>query len=182
MPVLIEGVSLVLKKGAIYERYEGGYGTFLYELQGHISLTSCNQLVCIQFENHDQAREYLKQLTERGMRVGLMNIPDPLDTDVVLVDQVFGPSIKVWWLDFITLNQRTEIANGRNQLPKKDKALPEKIVVAASNEEMDDREELRLKSWNRDEIGFPEKWNYKESKSLELEFLRMAENRSFRDH
>lgn len=182
MPVLIEGVSVVLKKGAIYERYEGGYGTFLYELEGHISMTSSNQLICIQFANHDQARGYLRRLTERGMRVGLMNIPDPLDTDVVLVDQVFGPSIRLWWLDFITLNQRTEITNGHNRPLKKDKALPEKIVVAATNDEMDDREELRLKSWNRDEIAFPENWKYKESKSLELEFLRMAENRSYRDH
>lgn len=182
MPVLIEGVSVVLKKGAIYERYEGGYGTFLYELQGHISLTSCNQLVCIQFENHDQARACLKQLTDRGMKIGLLNIPDPSDTDAVLVDQVFGPSIRVWWLDFITLNQRTEITNRKTKQQKKDKGLPEKIVVAATNDEMDDREELRLKSWDREEIAFPEKWNYKKSKSLELEFLRMAENRSFRDH
>jgi hypothetical protein len=182
MPVLIEGVSVVLRKGAIYERYQGGYGHFLYELNGHNSLTTCNQLMCIQFDNHEQARGYLKFLTEKGMRIGLMNIPDPLDTDAVLVDQVFGPSIRVWWLDFITLNQRTDITRSNNKTPKKDKALPEKIVVAATNEEMDDREELRLKSWNRDEIAFPEKWDYKESKSFDLEFLRMAENRSFRDH
>ena len=180
MPVLIEGVSVLLKKGAVIERYTGGYGQFLFDLNGHKSLTSSNQLLCVQYENHEQARAYLQLIAQKGLKVALINIENPSDTDAVLVDQVFGPSIRVWWLDFITLDQSTDLA--KSKIRKKPNSIKEKIVVAATNDEMDEREELRLQCWQRSEIAFPEGWKYKESKSLELEFLRMAENRSFRDH
>ena len=117
MPVLIEGVSVLLKKGAVIERYTGGYGQFLFDLNGHKSLTSSNQLLCVQYENHEQARAYLQLIAQKGLKVGLINIENPSDTDAVLVDQVFGPSIRVWWLDFITLDQSSDLA--KTKLRKK---------------------------------------------------------------
>ena len=49
-------------------------------------------------------------------------------------------------------------------------------------EETDEKEELRIKNWDQGEIAYPLDWKYESSKSLDLEFLRMAENRSYLNH
>ena len=48
--------------------------------------------------------------------------------------------------------------------------------------EVDEKEEVRLQGWGRDEIAFPKDWDFKSSKSMDLEFMRMAENRSKLTH
>jgi hypothetical protein len=58
----------------------------------------------------------------------------------------------------------------------------EHILIAATYEETDEKEELRIKNWDQGEIAYPLDWKYESSKSLDLEFLRMAENRSYLNH
>jgi hypothetical protein len=58
----------------------------------------------------------------------------------------------------------------------------EHILIAATYEETDEKEELRIKNWDQGEIAYPLDWKYENSKSLDLEFLRMAENRSYLNH
>ena len=179
MPVLIEGVSVLLRKGSIHERYQGGYGQFLFDLNGYVSFTASNQLLCVAYKNHDEARALLQMLASKGLKIALINEEDPSKTDAVLVDQVFGPSIRVWWLDFIPL-VRPRTSNAKRA---KKKHLPEEsILIAATYEEVDEKEELRIKNWDQGEIAYPTDWKYENSKSLDLEFLRMAENRSYLNH
>ena len=180
MPVLIEGVSVLLRKGPIHERYQGGYAQFLFDLNDYVSFTACNQLLCVQYKNHDEARAFLKALASNGMRIALINEEDPRKTDAVLVDQVFGTSVPVYWLDLIPL-VRPRAINGKKRVDKKD-SQEESILIAATYDEIDEREELRIKNWDKSEITYPQDWSYEKSKSLDLEFIRMAENRSFRDH
>ena len=180
MPVLIEGVSVLLRKGPIHERYQGGYAQFLFDLNGYVSFTACNQLLCVQYKNHEQARALLQMLASKGMRVALINEEDPKKTDAVLVDQVFGASVPVHWIDLIPL-VRPRVIKGKKR-GVKNQVSEESILIAATYDEIDEKEEQRIRNWDKGEIAYPLDWAYENSKSLDLEFLRMAENRSFRDH
>ena len=183
MPVLIEGISVILKKGAIHERYEGGYGRFIFDIQDQGSLCVSNQLVRVGFETHELARQYLQLLVTRGLKIMLLNEENPNNTDAMLVDQVFGPSFRVYWLDFIHLDTNPDVK--KNKKIKKGQLKGntfESITIAATDWEVEKKEEIRVVGWNKDEIGFPVNWEYKKSKSMALEFMRMSENRSSLTH
>ena len=179
MPVLIEGVSVLMRKGSVHQRYRGGYGQFLFDLHGHESLTTSNQLLCVSYKNHEEARGLLRMMAVNGMRIALINEEDPMKTDAVLVDQVFGPSIRVWWLDLIPLSRPRKAVKPKSKNPRTDE---EWILIAATQDEVDEKEELRIRNWDQGEIAYPQDWKYENSKSLDLEFLRMAERRSYLDH
>ena len=111
----------------------------------------------------------------------LLNEDNPNNTDAMLVDQVFGPSFRVYWLDFIHLNPNPH-SKARAQSKKPLVSDQEHIVIAATDEEVDKKDEARIHGWGRDEIAFPKDWEFKKSKSMDLEFMRMAENRSKLTH
>ena len=181
MPVLIEGVSVLLKKGSIIERYQGGYGQFLFDLHDRSKYSESNELISISFNNHEEARVYLKFLVERGLKIMLFNEDNPNNTDAMLVDQVFGPSFRVYWLDFIHLSPNPQ-SKARRKAKKPKVSDDEHIVIAATDREVDDKDEIRQIGWGKDEIAFPKDWEFKKSKSMDLEFMRMAENRSKLTH
>ncbi len=181
MPVLIEGVSVPLKKGSIMERYQGGYGQFLFDLHDQSKFSESNELINIGFNNHEEARGYLKFLVERGLKIMLLNEDNPNNTDAMLVDQVFGPSFRVYWLDFIHLSPNPQ-SKARKRTKKPKVGDDEHIVIAATDREVDDKDEIRQIGWVKDEIAFPKDWEFKKSKSMDLEFMRMAENRSKLTH
>lgn len=183
MPVLIEGVSVLIKKGSIYERYQGGYGRFVYDLQDQASLCESDHLVRIGFDTHELARQYLQLLVARGLKIMLLNEENPNNTDAMLVDQVFGPSFRVYWLDFIHLDANPDTTqNNKTNRKKTQDRISESITIAATDEEVVIKEEVRVIGWSKDEIAFPSEWEYRKSKSMELEFMRMAENRSSLTH
>jgi len=180
MPVLIEGVCILLKKGFIIERYQGGYSQFIFDLEDQSKIADCDELLCLNFNNHEEARHYLKFLSLRGMKIILPNEENPFNTDAVLVDQVFGPSIRLSWLDFIFINLNSlSDKNKKDMQVKKIKAVDVcSIVIAASDQELEKKEETKVQGWARSEVSFPKDWEFKKSKSMDLEFMRMAENRS----
>ena len=187
MPVLIEGVCVLLKKGSIIERYQGGYGQFIFDLQDQSKLIESNDLLSISFHHHQEARSYLQFISEKGLKIMSINEDDPHNADALLVDQVFGPSFRVYWLDFIHLgaNPHSKARQSRKKQGSKTKNKmgdDEHIVIAATDREMDEKEEVRQMAWGKDEIAFPKDWEFKTSKSMDLEFMRMAENRSKLTH
>jgi hypothetical protein len=185
MPVLIEGVCVLLKKGSVIERYQGGYGQFIFDLHDRSKLIESNELLSLSFSNHEEARNYLKFIAQKGLKIMMINEDDPQSTDALLVDQIFGPSFRVYWLDFIHLSpnphsktrQNNKGSNAKNKV-----GSDERIVIAATDAEVDEKEEVRNLNWGRDEIAFPKDWEFKSSKSMDLEFMRMAENRSKLTH
>ena len=182
MPVLIEGVCVLLKKGSVMERYQGGYGQFVFDLHDRSNLIESNDLLSISFNNHQEARSYLQFIAERGLKIMMINEDNPPNADALLVDQFFGPSFRVYWLDFIHLgaNPNSKARKSRKKQAGKTKNTvgdDEHIVIAATDREMDEKEEVRLMAWGKDEIAFPKDWEFKSSKSMDLEFMRMAENR-----
>ena len=149
-----------------------------------MSFTASNQLLCVAYKTHDEARALLKMLAGNGMRVALINEEDPSRTDAVLVDQVFGPSVRVWWIDLIPVSRSRKIkAEVKAESKEESKeSSQEHILIAATYEETDEKEELRIRNWDQGEIAYPLDWKYENSKSLDLEFLRMAENHSYLNH
>ena len=187
MPVLIEGVCVLLKKGSVIERYQGGYGQFIFDLHDQNKLIESNDLLSISFNSHDEARNYLQFIAQKGLKIMMINENNPQNADALLVDQVFGPSFRVYWLDFIHLGANHHSKTRQNSKKQGSKAKnkvgeSERIVIAATDQELDEKEEIRLLSWGKDEIAFPKDWEFKSSKSMDLEFLRMAENRSKLTH
>ena len=187
MPVLIEGVCVLLKKGSVLERYQGGYGQFLFDLHDQSKLIESNELLSISFNSHEEARNYLQFIAQKGLKIMMINEDNPHNADALLVDQVFGPSFRVYWLDFIHLgaNPHSKARQNRKKQETKTKnkvGNDEHIVIAATDKEMDEKEEVRLIAWGKDEIAFPKDWEFKSSKSMDLEFMRMAENRSKLTH
>ena len=185
MPVLIEGVCILLKKGSIMGRYQGGYGQFIFDLHDRSKLIESNDLLSISFDSHAEARGYLHFIAGKGLKIMLINEDNSHNADALLVDQVFGPSFRVYWLDFIhlspNLHSKTRQNNKRNKTKNK-VGDRENIVIAATDQEVDEKEEVRLHGWGRDDISFPKNWQFKNSKSMDLEFMRMAENRSKLTH
>ena len=181
MPVLIEGVCVLLKKGSVIERYQGGYGQFIFDLHDQSKLSESNDLISIGFNSHDEARNYLQFLAERGLKIMLVNEDNPNNTDAMLVDQVFGPSFRVYWLDFIHLSPNT---SNKNKVRSKKQKLSdqEHIVIAATDDEVESKDEAKVNGWSKEEIAFPKDWEFNKSKSMNLEFMRMAENRSKLTH
>jgi len=181
MPVLIEGVCVLLKKGSVIERYQGGYGQFIFDLHDQSKLSESNDLISIGFNSHDEARNYLQFLAQRGLKIMLVNEDNPNNTDAMLVDQVFGPSFRVYWLDFIHLSPN---ASNKNKSKSKKQKLSDRehIVIAATDDEVEIKDEARVHGWSKEEIAFPKDWEFKKSKSMNLEFMRMAENRSKLTH
>ena len=82
-----------------------GGAQFLFDLNDYVSFTASNQLLCVSYKTHDEARALLKRLAGNGMRVALINEEDSSRTDAVLVDQVFGTSVRVWWIDLIPVSR-----------------------------------------------------------------------------
>ena len=185
MPVLIEGVCVLLKKGSVIERYQGGYGQFIFDLHDQSKLIESNELLSISFNSHEEARSYLQLIAQKGLKIMMINEDNPHNADALLVDQVFGPSFRVYWLDFIHLSPN---AHSKTRIRKRARASKNKlddresIVIAATDREVDEKEEVRLNGWGRDEITFPKGWDFKSSKSMNLEFMRIAENRSKLTH
>jgi len=185
MPVLIEGVCVLLKKGSVIERYQGGYGQFLFDLHDQSKLIESNELLSISFNSHEEARSYLQFIAQKGLKIMMVNEDNPQKVDAVLVDQVFGPSCRVYWLDFIHLgaNHYSKARQNNKRSKTKNKVGDdEHIVIAATDQELDEKEEIRLLRWGREEIAFPKDWEFKSSKSMDLEFMRMAEHRSKLTH
>ena len=187
MPVLIEGVCVLLKKGSVIERYLGGYGQFIFDLHDQSKLIESNDLLSISFNSHDEARNYLQFIAQKGLKIMMINEDNPQNADALLVDQVFGPSFRVYWLDFIHLganpHSKARQSSKKQGSKTKNKAGDdEHIVIAATDREMDEKEEVRLMAWGKDEIAFPKNWEFKSSKSMDLEFMRMAENCSKLTH
>ncbi|MEI7503526.1 MAG: hypothetical protein WCJ61_09600, partial [Paludibacter sp.] len=69
MPVLIEGVCVLLKKGSVIERYQGGYSQFLFDLHDQSKLIESNQLLSMSFNNHEEARNYLQFIAQKGLKI-----------------------------------------------------------------------------------------------------------------
>jgi hypothetical protein len=95
MPVLIEGISVVLQVGAIANRFPGGVAGF-GRAAPNDTLCADNELARVGFMAPGDVQEYVRSLEARG----LVYKRDGKPIDLVVVDQQSGPTVACDWIEF----------------------------------------------------------------------------------
>jgi len=99
MPVLIEGISVVIKAEAIEKCYPGGWRA--------LAASSPNQTLCADgelsrfgFMNPPDVEAFISALAQHGILYQI----DGFARDVVVVDQMRGPLVSCAWIEFGNIN------------------------------------------------------------------------------
>ena len=95
MAVLVEAISVVVRRDAIAERYPGGWRAFL-EIVPNATICADDDLVRVGFMSPTDVESFIKRL-EHG---GLTFIQDKKAIDIAVVDQMRGPTTPAQWLEF----------------------------------------------------------------------------------
>lgn len=135
MAVLVEALSLIARIDAVRENYVGGLEAFVADNPGD-SLCMDGSLIRVGFLSLAEADVRIHELEARGLQY----LQDGLPRDMLLVDQVRGPSAPCDWLEVGIV----ELAPGRR-------------VMAA-----------RLAGSDNDTLVTPKDWRYERSHSAAL--------------
>lgn len=99
MPVLVEAISVIVRRDAIDRSYQNGWRGFL---SGVPNRTLCMdaQIVRIGFMNPIDVRGFLAALAEHGL-----TILNPIGSfaDLVVIDQRTGPTAPCDWIEFFRI-------------------------------------------------------------------------------
>ncbi|HOD71941.1 MAG TPA: hypothetical protein PKO27_13000 [Deltaproteobacteria bacterium] len=95
MAVLIEAISVVVRRSSIETRFSGGWGEFLNRVPNN-TLRTDEDLARLGFMSPPDVEAFIRRL-ELG---GLTFLHDGKALDIAVVDQMQGPTIKVEWLEF----------------------------------------------------------------------------------
>ena len=103
MPVLVEGISVIVRRGAIDSRFRGGWRNFESDVPNR-TLCTDEELARVGFMSSVDVEAYVGRL-EMG---GLTFVEDGRSVDVAVVDQLHGPTVPTDWLEFaeFTLDQK----------------------------------------------------------------------------
>ncbi|HEX6576662.1 MAG TPA: hypothetical protein VF042_16960 [Gemmatimonadaceae bacterium] len=99
MSVLVEAVSIVVKRAALDCKYPGGTAEFLCMLASrrsaeHRFVCSDTNLICLSYFTPDAADRGAETL----LKAGLIDIDDNEFIDFAMVDQHYGPTLQCTWL------------------------------------------------------------------------------------
>ena len=95
MAVLVEGISVIIKKEAIIARYPGGWDE-LKDNPPNKTLCADNELVRIGFMTPDDAHAYVESLAQYG----ILHREDGKAVDIVVADQKRGFTSQCDWAEF----------------------------------------------------------------------------------
>jgi hypothetical protein len=95
MPVLIEGISVVVQVSAIARRFPGGVEGFRRAAPND-TLCADNELARVGFMAPGDVQEYVHSLEARGLLYKRHDKP----VDLVVVDQQSGPTVACDWIEF----------------------------------------------------------------------------------
>ena len=98
MAVLIEAISVVVRREVIDSRFPGGWDEFVCEVPNN-TLCTDGQLARVGFMSPEDVREFVMML---GMG-GLTYLEDGKAIDIAVVDHQRGPMADVDWLEFAYL-------------------------------------------------------------------------------
>jgi hypothetical protein len=94
MAVLVEAISVVIRRETIEARYPGGWAQFVADAPNHTLCADAN-LARVGFMHTSDVQQFVVGLEQFGMvyREGVAR-------DLIVVDQQFGPLASCPWLDF----------------------------------------------------------------------------------
>jgi hypothetical protein len=96
MPILIEGISVVILCHSIVEKMSGGVDYFYKNLPNK-TLRSDGDLACLHFMTPHDTKAYVDFLNNSGLTYRDKN---GAPIDIIVVDQNRGPMVSCDWLDF----------------------------------------------------------------------------------
>lgn len=98
MAVLVEAISVIVRRSAITQRFKGGWAAFLNAIP---NATGCHDddLARVGFMSPDGVQAFVSEL-EAG---GLIFRRDGQAVDIAVVDQVRGPTVPAPWLEIGTI-------------------------------------------------------------------------------
>lgn len=114
MAVLCEGISVIVRRDSIDERFTGGWAAF-EELVPNATLCSDGELARVGFMNPDSVEDFVSELEVRGLTFDADEFRDAAEAfgvpeneladelnreDIAVVDQVRGPTRPCAWLEF----------------------------------------------------------------------------------
>ena len=98
MAVLVEAISVIVRRDAIDARFSGGWSEFLNAIPNG-SFCADEELARIGFMTPQDVEAFVRRL-ERG---GLTFVRKGKAIDMAVVDQVRGPTVPAEWLEFAHL-------------------------------------------------------------------------------
>jgi uncharacterized protein YdhG (YjbR/CyaY superfamily) len=98
MAVLVEAISVIVRRDAINARFSGGWGEFLSTIPNH-TFCADEDLARVGFMTPLDVEGFVRRL-ERG---GLTFVRRGKAIDMAVVDQVRGPTVPAKWLEFAHL-------------------------------------------------------------------------------
>ncbi|MEZ5126808.1 MAG: hypothetical protein R2826_11310 [Thermoleophilia bacterium] len=97
MAVLVEGISVVVRRDAIDERHDGGLPAFT-EAVPSVLFAADDYIAVVGFQAPEEAEAYCVTLAEAGINFGDED-DDDVPTDVAVVDQFEGILTDTDWLE-----------------------------------------------------------------------------------
>ena len=98
MAVLVEGISVIIRRKKIDEMFSGGWDAFIEDVPNQ-TLCADDELARVGFMSPPDAEAFIWQL-EKG---GLTFAREERAVDMAVVDQMRGPAISAEWLEFAHL-------------------------------------------------------------------------------
>lgn len=95
MAVLVEGISVIVRRDSVEKSLHGGWPSFL-ELVPNSTLCFDNELARVGFMSPADVEDFVNTLTKLGMQVFSGN----QFKDAAVVDQLNGPTMEAPWLEF----------------------------------------------------------------------------------
>lgn len=95
MAVLVEALSVVVKRKVIEQKLKNGWSSLL-ELIPNATLCFDDELARVGFMSPAEVSEFVETLTELGMQI----FKNGHFEDAAVVDQVNGPTLPTSWLEF----------------------------------------------------------------------------------
>ena len=99
MAVLIEGISVVIRRDAIQAKVDGGWQA-LRDIVQNSTLCTDGLLARVGFTSPDGAKQFIRSLEN----LGLTFLENTTATDISVVDMLKGPTMDTPWLEFARLS------------------------------------------------------------------------------
>jgi hypothetical protein len=98
MAVLVEAISVIVRRDAITSRFPGGWSAFV-DIVPNETLCADGELARIGFMSPGDVESFIRRLE----RWGLVFLQDGNAQDISVVDQMRGPTMPTEWLQFAHL-------------------------------------------------------------------------------
>ena len=99
MAVLVEGISVVVRRDVIDDRFPGGWRQFVRAVPND-TLCTDEEIIRVGFMSRPDVEEFTDQLEKEG----LVFARNRQAVDIAVVDQVNGPTLPNSWLEFARLS------------------------------------------------------------------------------